>query len=707
MVGAHGCGECEGRGIVTPRDADCRLHAVAAVRQSGPADCGLVALEMVLEYHGGVDVRSALRRILGYSQAGTTVHAIVGAARTCGFDADAFSVTVSELSDVPLPAILHWRRSHYVVLEGSRGDRYCVVDPARGRRLIDPKEMQRYFSGIAIGIEPITTPRDASSRSRVVGGALRQVTKARDWVALGVLMSLGIITFVLFAGAAGSLAESVFTGRANVTSAFYVLVCAVLLWRIAKGLTRLDQQAVNRIGSGISTQFVNGLQQAEQGFLVSRTERYLEYTGSEADPLFNVEFPHPVRVGYATAIPVMILVVAQRSIRTAGVLLLGSALLAGWDALPWRLRIQKDRTHLYSARELLRAILHRPQDLLAAGLFGEALRRFLREREYASAADEVGPAALVLPFGVELGVVLTLVLATVAVELGRQRLSISGAVETQLLSIAVLLVSSSTRLELLRLRAWRRCVERVTDLGRERSADVLEDHEILSSVIAPVPLLECQALSYGDMDNAQRWLHSVSFAIEPGESLALIGASGSGKTLMSELLLGLRRASCGFVRVSGETIRLLPESRRRSMIAGALEDAMPMDGSLGDFFRTGSSLSDQGIWSACGVVGLDKWLGSLPMGLQTPLTRALPGFASHQRRLVCIARLLIEPPRILVVDATLDSLDQPRAHRIAGALGSHVDAVVLLTARPEIVPDNYRRLYIIDGRLRSTSDSRA
>ncbi len=146
---------------------------VEARRQSGAAECGMTALEMVLAYHGCKPERERLRRTLGYSPYGASAEMLLAAARDCGFDAGGFDVTIDQLDAVPVPAILHCRRGHFVVYEGKRRSLFCIVDPATGRRRVKRRDLQRLFSGIVVAIEPReAAPGSARQRDRTLSRGL-------------------------------------------------------------------------------------------------------------------------------------------------------------------------------------------------------------------------------------------------------------------------------------------------------------------------------------------------------------------------------------------------------------------------------------------------------------------------------------------------------------------------------------------------------
>src|SRR5262245_19114610 len=99
-------------------------------------ECGPASLAMVLAYHGHHAPLSEVRQECGVSRDGSTAKNILAAARRYGLETDAIRVEPEELVDVEVPAILHWRMEHFVVLERWTPRAAHIVDPALGRRAV-------------------------------------------------------------------------------------------------------------------------------------------------------------------------------------------------------------------------------------------------------------------------------------------------------------------------------------------------------------------------------------------------------------------------------------------------------------------------------------------------------------------------------------------------------------------------------------------
>ena len=152
-------------------------------------------------------------------------------------------------------------------------------------------------------------------------------------------------------------------------------------------------------------------------------------------------------------------------------------------------------------------------------------------------------------------------------------------------------------------------------------------------------------------------LENLSFRIAPGEHVALVGPTGSGKTTVIRLLCRLYEPQQGRILLDGIDIRELPTATLRHRLGVVLQDTFLFSGNVADNLRLDSGLDDARLQALCRELGLNPLLERLPQGLDTELRERGANLSSGERQLLSVARVAIRDPSVLVMDEATAFLD--------------------------------------------------
>jgi ABC-type multidrug transport system fused ATPase/permease subunit len=168
-------------------------------------------------------------------------------------------------------------------------------------------------------------------------------------------------------------------------------------------------------------------------------------------------------------------------------------------------------------------------------------------------------------------------------------------------------------------------------------------------------------------------LHSVSFTAEPGQTIALVGHTGAGKSTVVKLLARFYDPTAGRVLIDGHDLRDVTAKSLRSQLGIVPQEGFLFSGTVRSniaFGRPEASLDE--VVAAAQAVGADEFIRGLPEGYDTQIQERGARLSIGQRQLVAFARALLADPRILILDEATSSVDIPTEARIEEALQTHL-----------------------------------
>lgn len=200
-------------------------------------------------------------------------------------------------------------------------------------------------------------------------------------------------------------------------------------------------------------------------------------------------------------------------------------------------------------------------------------------------------------------------------------------------------------------------------------------------------------------------LHDISFTIEPGQRIGIVGATGSGKTTLINLLLRFYDVTGGRVTMDGTDIRELPLDVLRSHFALVLQDVYLFSGTIASNIRLGrADITDAEVRRAAEAVHADAFIRHLPQGYDTPVAERGATLSVGQKQLLSFARALAFNPQVLVLDEATSSVDSETEVLIRDALQVLMEGrtTVAIAHRLSTIQDMDRILVLHRGHLRES-----
>ena len=206
-------------------------------------------------------------------------------------------------------------------------------------------------------------------------------------------------------------------------------------------------------------------------------------------------------------------------------------------------------------------------------------------------------------------------------------------------------------------------------------------------------------------DGVQRVTHDVSFTVNPGETIAIVGATGAGKTSIINILMRYYEFAAGSVLVDGRDIRTIRTSDLRRDIGLVMQDVFLFRGTILENITLGNeSISRERAIAAAETVGVSRFIDSLPEGYETPVQERGATLSVGQKQLLSFARALAHDPRVLILDEATSSVDTETEELIQTAIERLLEGrtSIVIAHRLSTIQNASRILVMHHGELRES-----
>lgn len=204
-------------------------------------------------------------------------------------------------------------------------------------------------------------------------------------------------------------------------------------------------------------------------------------------------------------------------------------------------------------------------------------------------------------------------------------------------------------------------------------------------------------------DTATPLLRGVSFGVEPGETVAVVGATASGKSTLTHLMVRLIDPDDGALRVDGTDLRDLAQGALPAHVALVPQTAFLFDDTVRDNVTLGADVSDEEVWAALRTAQADGFVSALADGLDTRLGERGTSLSGGQRQRLSLARALVRKPRLLILDDATSAVDPEVEARILASLRDDVSgaaaSLVVVAYRKATISLADRVVHLDAGRI--------
>lgn len=689
---------------------------VPRLLQTEAAECGLACVGMIAGFHGHHQSLAALRGRFPVSLKGATLATLIHVAGQLGLASRPVKVSLGALSHLKLPCILHWEFNHFVVLTSISARTATLIDPASGTRKCTISELSASFTGVALELWPAPDFQEANENKPVrlreltgrvsgLGGAFSQV--------LLLALALEILTVVQPFFLQWVVDHVLNTGDRDLLTtlalAFGLLMVMKQLTSVARSWmllvmgTTLNLQWRTNVFTHLLRLPVGYFEKRHLGDVVSR------FGAIDAiQRTVTTSFLEAVLDGLVMLITLVLMFLYSPPlawIALGAMVLYGLARWTGYTPLH-----HATEDHIVHAAKEQSHFLETVRGVKAIKLYQHQTDR--RSRWLSLLVNEINADLRVrkweLFFRTFNGLLFGL--SSIAILWLGARLVLDGQFTVGALLAFIVyktlfdqrvaaLLDKLVEVKMLRLQG-----ERLADIVREPPESVDETPRAQGAHTRP-PALEVRNLRFRYNQQEPYVLDDVSFRIEPGESVAITGPSGGGKTTLINILLGILPPTDGEVLIDGVPVRGTGAASLRRIAGTVLQDDVLFAGSIGENISFFDPQYDPGRASRCAeIAAIHDDISAMPMGYNTLVGDMGTVLSGGQKQRVLLARALYKQPAILFLDEATSHLDIARERVVNTAIARLDMTRVIVAHRPATIAAAGREISLAAGKV--VSDSR-
>jgi ABC-type bacteriocin/lantibiotic exporter with double-glycine peptidase domain len=214
--------------------------------------------------------------------------------------------------------------------------------------------------------------------------------------------------------------------------------------------------------------------------------------------------------------------------------------------------------------------------------------------------------------------------------------------------------------------------------------------------------VEFSRVTFRYIANGPLVIDNMTLRIAPGEYVALVGPSGSGKSSLFRLLLGFEKPEMGAIFFDGKALDTLDVSAVRRQLGVVLQNGRLATGSIFENICGGQPLPLDQAWTAARMAGLDTDIKKMPMGMHTVIAEGVNTLSGGQRQRIMIARAVARRPRILLFDEATSSLDNRSQSIVSESLGALNVTRLVIAHRLSTVRQADRIIVLSQGKVQQS-----
>ncbi|WP_305425536.1 peptidase domain-containing ABC transporter [Photobacterium leiognathi] len=669
---------------------------VPLIMQSEVSECGLACLAMISSFYGYKINLSPLRKKITIDSNGINLNQLMSIANELNFSSRALQCTLNEIEQLNLPCILHWNMDHFVVLTRVTKNTIFINDPAFGKRKINRKELSDSFTGIAVEMTPTTSFKKQDVR------VIMKINQLWDKI-IGLkrtLISLLALSIILQSAALllpyymQFVVDNVLIS--NDISLLFVLAFGFsLLIIIQSSVSALRSWLVLRFSSALNMHMGSNLfhhilnlpmsyfEKRHVGDVISRFSSLSEIKEMLANGLIEA-----VIDGIITIVVMVMLYVYSPLLATIafGFVLLSFMVQFTFYYPNRRITEEsivaeaKEDTSFFESIRAIQTIKLFSHESSRQNLWLNRYAEVINTKIRLGRIDIAEKTFNSLIFGLESIIVIyfgALIVIDGGLTVGMLLAFI--AYKEQFITSITNFIDKILSFKLLGLH-----LERLSDITLQKKE--FNNTSYVKHFPKVQGGIKLESICFKYSDSSDWVLYNVNLEIKSGDSIAIVGESGCGKTTLLKIILGLLKPTSGRIYLDGIDISQLGISEYRKHFGAVMQNDQLFSGTLSENITMFESNYDEDkLNECCRLACILDDIAKLPMRYNSLVGDMGSNFSGGQLQRLFLARALYKEPKVLCLDESTSHLDKKNESWINNNIKSLKMTRIIIAHRPETI----------------------
>ena len=673
---------------------------VPVVMQMEALECGAASLAMICAYYNKWIPLEQIRVDCGVSRDGANAKNLLVAARSYGFTAKGYRYEPDDLKkNGKFPCIIHWNFNHFVVLDGFKGKKAVINDPAKGTYTVSMETFDKSFTGICLMFEPSESFVPSGKRKSVLSFAVKRLSGAKVAVAFVVFTTLISALIGVITPAFSRIFMDRLLTHENPDWFYPFLVALSAMSALQLVISALETYYSNRINGKLATigssTFMWKVLHLPMEFFSQRLAGDIQGRQGSNAGIANSVVNTFAPLALNAIMMVFYLVVMIRYSWILTLVGLSSLIINAWmSRIISQKRINITRVSMRDAGKLAGATVAGVEMIETIKASGAENGFFERWAGYQASvnAQKVKYAKINQYLGMIPSVVSTItgiVVLTLGVWFAMEGTFTVGmimafqGVLSSFSAPATTFISAGQTIQEMRTQ-----MERVEDVMEYREDDCYKTEVKEESFAKLKGNIELKNITFGYSRLSDPVIKDFSLNIKPGQRVALVGTSGCGKSTISKLVSGLYQPWSGEILYDGKHLSEIDRDVFTGSLAVVDQEITLFEGTIAENIKMwDNSIEDFEMILAARDAQLHEEIMRRDGGFNYRIAEGGKDFSGGQRQRLEIARVLAQDPSIIILDEATSALDAKTEYDLVKAVKDRGITCIVVAHRLSTIRD--------------------